>query len=70
VAQLRPASWQKVNSHARGKMLPTGPQPDQEAKRWVDHVLMYEVVFEQFTLQFAYSANSSPAAIRRADQLA
>ena len=34
-------------------MLPTSRQPDQEAQRWDDHVLMYEAVFEPFTLQFA-----------------
>jgi ubiquinone/menaquinone biosynthesis C-methylase UbiE len=40
-------------------MLPTGPQPDQEPQRWDDHVLMYEAVFEPFTLQFAHSAISA-----------
>jgi len=40
-------------------MLPTSRQPDQEAQRWDDHVLMYEAVFEPFTLQFAHAAISA-----------
>ena len=40
-------------------MLPTSRQPDQEAPRWDDHVLMYEAVFEPFTLQFAHPAISA-----------
>src|SRR6516225_1271533 len=40
-------------------MLPTNRQPDQEAQRWDDHVLMYEAVFEPFTLQFAHAAISA-----------
>lgn len=37
-------------------MLQTGPQPDQEPRRWDDHVGVYEAVFEPFTLQFAHAA--------------
>lgn len=37
-------------------MLPTAPQPDQEPRRWDDHVCVYEEVFEPFTLQFAQAA--------------
>ena len=40
-------------------MLPTSLQPDQEVQRWDDHVLMYEAVFEPFTLQFAHAAISA-----------
>ncbi len=40
-------------------MLPTGPQPDQEPRRWDDHVCVYETVFEPFTLQFARAAIST-----------
>ena len=40
-------------------MLPTGPQPDQEPRRWDDHVCVYEAVFEPFTLQFARAAIST-----------
>jgi len=36
-----------------------GPQPDQEARRWDDHVGVYEAVFEPFTLQFAQAAISA-----------
>jgi SAM-dependent methyltransferase len=31
-------------------------QPDQQPKRWDDHVSVYETVFEPFTLQFARAA--------------
>jgi ubiquinone/menaquinone biosynthesis C-methylase UbiE len=37
-------------------MLRTAPQPDQDPKRWDDHVFVYEDVFEPFTLQFAQAA--------------
>jgi SAM-dependent methyltransferase len=37
-------------------MLPAAPQPDQEPRRWDDHVFVYEEVFEPFTLQFAQPA--------------
>jgi SAM-dependent methyltransferase len=37
-------------------MLPNAPQPDQEPRRWDDHVCVYEEVFEPFTLQFAQAA--------------
>jgi len=37
-------------------MLPRGRQPDQEPQRWDDHVLVYEAVFEPFTLQWARAA--------------
>lgn len=40
-------------------MLPTDPQPDQQARRWSDHVSVYEEVFEPFTLQFARAAISA-----------
>lgn len=40
-------------------MLPTGLQPDQEPRRWDDHVCVYEAVFEPFTLQFARAAMST-----------
>jgi ubiquinone/menaquinone biosynthesis C-methylase UbiE len=40
-------------------MLPTGPQPDQEPHRWGDHVSVYEMVFEPFSLQFAHAAIST-----------
>lgn len=47
-----------INSDERGKMLPTGSQPDQQPGRWDDHVCVYESVFEPFTLQFARAAIS------------
>jgi ubiquinone/menaquinone biosynthesis C-methylase UbiE len=37
-------------------MLLNAPQPDQEPRRWDDHVCVYEEVFEPFTLQFARAA--------------
>lgn len=40
-------------------MLPTGSQPDQQARQWDDHVCVYETVFEPFTLQFALAAIST-----------
>lgn len=40
-------------------MLPTDLQPDQSPPRWDDHVLVYEAVFEPFTLQFARKAIST-----------
>jgi len=46
-------------SDERGKMLPTGSQPDQQPRRWDDHVCVYETVFEPFTLQFALAAIST-----------
>jgi SAM-dependent methyltransferase len=63
LAQLhgRPAHGQPADviSNQRDKMLPTGPQPDQEPQRWDDHVCVYEAVFEPFTLQFARAAIST-----------
>jgi SAM-dependent methyltransferase len=40
-------------------MLPTHLQPDQQPRRWDDHVHVYESVFEPFTLQFARAAISA-----------
>jgi 2-polyprenyl-3-methyl-5-hydroxy-6-metoxy-1,4-benzoquinol methylase len=40
-------------------MLRTSLQPDQEPRRWDDHVCVYEEVFEPFTLQFAETAIAS-----------
>ena len=37
-------------------MLPSDLQPDQQPRRWDDHVRVYEAVFEPFTLQFAQAA--------------
>ena len=37
-------------------MLPNDLQPDQQPRRWDDHVRVYEGVFEPFTLQFAQAA--------------
>ncbi|NJO32786.1 MAG: class I SAM-dependent methyltransferase [Rhodospirillales bacterium] len=37
-------------------MLPSDLQPDQQPRRWDDHVSVYEAVFEPFTLQFAQAA--------------
>ena len=34
-------------------MKTSGAQPDQQSERWDDHVLLYESVFEDFSLQFA-----------------
>lgn len=48
-----------IFSDERRQMLPTGPQPDQEPRRWDDHVSVYEAVFEPFTLQFAHAAIST-----------
>jgi ubiquinone/menaquinone biosynthesis C-methylase UbiE len=48
-----------IISDERGKMLPTGLQPDQQPERWSDHVSVYETVFEPFTLQFAQVAISA-----------
>lgn len=48
-----------IISDERGKMLPTGSQPDQQPRQWDDHVCVYETVFEPFTLQFALAAIST-----------
>ena len=40
-------------------MLRAGRQPDQEPQRWDDHVLVYETVFEPFTLQWARAASAA-----------
>lgn len=48
-----------ITSNQRGKMLPTGLQPDQQPQQWDDHVCVYETVFEPFTLQFANAAISA-----------
>jgi SAM-dependent methyltransferase len=42
-------------------MLPTDLQPDQQPRRWDDHVCVYEEVFEPFTLEFAREAISALA---------
>ena len=34
-------------------MIPSDAQPDQRAEAWVDHVSVYEAVFEPLSLQFA-----------------
>ena len=34
-------------------MIPPAPEPDQQSSRWDDHVLVYEQVFEPFSMTFA-----------------
>jgi SAM-dependent methyltransferase len=47
-----------VFSSERDRKLPMHLQPDQEPRRWDDHVRVYEEVFEPFTLEFAHAAIS------------
>jgi hypothetical protein len=45
-------------------MLQSGSQPGQEARRWDDHVRVYEEVFEPFALQFAHAARSQRSSLQ------